>query len=237
MNNVISFSLWGNDPKYCVGAIQNAKLAQEIYPGWTCRFYCGSSVPYSYIEDLGKMPNVQVVEMEQEGNWTGMFWRFMTASSRNVDVSIFRDCDSRLSWREREAVNDWLRSDFDVHIMRDHPWHTSPIMGGMWGIKKGVIPNLIYMDKHQTIKGMVNNAFMSRNYWQVDQEFLSAKVWPLIKNKALIHDAFYADILGGQDFPQPRRGDQFVGQVFDEHENTPSDHIELLHQGAFQLDR
>ena len=28
---IISFSLWGQDPKYTIGAIRNAELAREIY--------------------------------------------------------------------------------------------------------------------------------------------------------------------------------------------------------------
>ena len=45
MKKIISFSLWGDNPKYTIGAINNAKLSQSIYPDWICRFYCGKSVP------------------------------------------------------------------------------------------------------------------------------------------------------------------------------------------------
>ena len=40
---VISFSLWGNEPRYCMGAIKNAKIAQKIFKDWTCRFYVSNS--------------------------------------------------------------------------------------------------------------------------------------------------------------------------------------------------
>ena len=43
--NIISFSLFGNSPKYCENAIINAKISSEIYPYWTCRFYCADDVP------------------------------------------------------------------------------------------------------------------------------------------------------------------------------------------------
>ena len=45
MNKIISFLSGGDNPKYTVGAIKNAELAQEIYPDWKCRFYCASDVP------------------------------------------------------------------------------------------------------------------------------------------------------------------------------------------------
>ena len=46
---VIAFSLWGDNPKYNVGAIKNAELAKVVYPGWVCRFYVGASVPQETI--------------------------------------------------------------------------------------------------------------------------------------------------------------------------------------------
>ena len=37
---VISFSLWGDNPKYTIGAMRKAELAATWYKGWKCRFYC-----------------------------------------------------------------------------------------------------------------------------------------------------------------------------------------------------
>jgi len=60
MAKVISFSLWGNKPKYCVGAIRNAELAPEIYPGWLCYFQLDYSVPQAIEEKLQEMEHVRV---------------------------------------------------------------------------------------------------------------------------------------------------------------------------------
>ena len=35
---LITFSLFGDKPLYCVGAVENARLAKEIYPDWTAWF-------------------------------------------------------------------------------------------------------------------------------------------------------------------------------------------------------
>ena len=32
MKKVISFSLWGKNPTYTIGAIKNAELASQFYP-------------------------------------------------------------------------------------------------------------------------------------------------------------------------------------------------------------
>ena len=37
---VISFSVYGEDSKYLLGAIKNVDIAKKYYPGWVCRFYC-----------------------------------------------------------------------------------------------------------------------------------------------------------------------------------------------------
>jgi len=34
---VLAFSLWGDQPRYNVGAIENTKLAKWVYPDWTVR--------------------------------------------------------------------------------------------------------------------------------------------------------------------------------------------------------
>ena len=47
-----------------------------------------------------------------------------------VDILLSRDLDSRISEREVAAVEEFLASDKQVHIMRDHPARTAPIMGG-----------------------------------------------------------------------------------------------------------
>jgi hypothetical protein len=76
MKKVISFSLWGDNPKYTIGAIKNAELTPIIYPGWISRFYCGLSVPSNIIETLKSLPNTEVIMMDVDGDWSGMFWRF-----------------------------------------------------------------------------------------------------------------------------------------------------------------
>ena len=144
---LITFSLWGKDPKYLVGAVKNAELARTIYPGWLCKFYVGYSVyedeVYSALDQLEGMDNVIVVNMLEPGDWKGMFWRFCNGNGfEDVDVWISRDCDSRLSEREAAAVQVWLDGPKLIHVMRDHPEHSVPIMGGMWGAKKDALPHL-----------------------------------------------------------------------------------------------
>ena len=215
MKKVISFSLWGNEPKYTIGAIKNADLAKEIYPGWVCRFYLGKSVPIKVIEELANRENTEICIMNEPGNWTGMFWRFYPASESDVDVMISRDTDSRLNMREKAAVDEWLESDKSFHIMRDHPYHATEILGGMWGVRGQVLLNMKQLI-HQYTKG---------DFWQVDQNFLKEKIYPVIMNNVHVHDEFFEK----KPYPASRKKNRFVGQAFDEDDNLlHPEHTEML---------
>ena len=62
MKKIISFCLWGDNPKYTIGAIENAKLAKTIYPDWTCRFYAGTSTPDEIWDELYDMDNTEMIK-------------------------------------------------------------------------------------------------------------------------------------------------------------------------------
>lgn len=204
MKKIISFSLWGDKPKYCIGAIKNLELAKIFYKDWFVRFYIGNDVPKNIISILEE--NGAEIIYKNGNNWTGMFWRFEPASE-NIICMISRDVDSRLSEREFEAVSEWLNSEKEFHIMRDHPFHGVPILGGMWGAKHNCIPDMKEKIKKYT-KG---------NFWQVDQNFLKEIIYPEIKNRSLVHDPFFEK----KPFPSERKNlYDFVGQVYNEHD-TP----------------
>ena len=211
IKKIISFSLWGDNPKYTIGAVKNAVIAKDIYPDWTCRYYVGSDVPEYILENLKEHYNVEVVEMLGEPNlggvatgWNGMFWRFFAADGD--DIVISRDTDSRLGYREKAAVDEWLESDKDFHIMRDHPYHATEILGGMWGVRNGLLKGI----------GKMINEYSRGEYddkYQVDQNFLREKIYPIVKGHATVHDEFFEY----KPFPNqfPRFPADFVGQVFD----------------------
>jgi len=219
MLNVIAFSLWGDDPKYTVGAIKNARLALDVYPDWQCWFYMPTvdqpnDVPNLVQQELLSIPNVKIIHVDEPGDWRGMFWRFRPAADPLVDAFISRDCDSRLTRREAIAVDNWLRGPSLIHVMRDHPYHNTAILGGMWGAKRGALPDIA--------KLMV--AWDQEDRWQTDQEFLANIIYPRCRSMIQEHDEFFAN----KAFPTKRVGYEFVGQIFDENDNTVQEHLNVL---------
>jgi protein O-GlcNAc transferase len=211
MKKIISFSLWGDNPKYTIGAIRNADLALEVYPEWVCRYYVGDSTPKDIIDELEKRTNVELVKMGVQGEWNSMFWRFYPIGDSDTEIMISRDCDSRLSIREKVCVDEFINSDKMFHTMLDHPWHGG-IMGGMWGAKMGILDKM---------KELID-VWPKTNQWQTDQSFLNTIIAPMVNNTIMIHDSIRLN-----NFPIKRENYHFVGEVFDGNDNRDFHYQEL----------
>jgi len=214
MKKIISFSLWGDNPTYTIGAIKQSALAKKHYPDWVCRFYVSDCVPEDIINTIRSQDNTEIINMGP-GNWTAMFWRFYPASEKDVDVMISRDTDSRLNSRESAAVHEWVKSEKAFHIMRDHPQHRIEILGGMWGVKGNILENL---------KELIDR-YDKGDFWQVDQNFLKEMVFPIIKKDCCVHDEYFQK----RPFPTKRKPGLFIGQAFDKDDNQLyPEHGEML---------
>ena len=184
MKKVITFSLWGDNPTYNIGAIKNAELALIVYPDFECWFYIHEqSVPKKTIYELTKIKNVKIILKNGDlNNNKPMMWRFEAIDDPEVEIMMSRDTDTRFWNREILAVDEWLKSDKVFHIMRDHPHHAFNILGGMFGTKK--ISQIISWSEL-----MKNIHQISDRYY--DQDFLKNYIYPVIKNNSIIHANFY----------------------------------------------
>jgi hypothetical protein len=157
----------------------------------------------------GALRNAELVLVRRRRLFDGLFWRFLPASDPTVDVMISRDCDSRICEREAAAVTEWLASNKDFHLMRDHPCHRVPVLGGMWGCRNHLLRGM---------KALIGQG-TAFDHKGCDQKFLAAKIYPRVRKEALEHSEF--DIsFGGvtRPFPSARRGYEFVGEIFDEND-------------------
>lgn len=199
---VVSFSLWGDKPIYNIGAIDNVKISQELYPDYHFWFYVHKeSTPKNTIEELCSFKNVKIIY--RNDTVRSHAWRFLSIDHPDVDIMLSRDTDSRVSLREKLAVDEWIMSGEDFHIMRDHPNHMMPIMAGMFGTRK--------IKEIKSWEDSINN--ISSYYYGNDQNFLSNYIYPIIKNKCVIH-ASYNKIEGNKcrDFIH-KEGNSFVGEI------------------------
>jgi hypothetical protein len=217
MKKIISFSLWGKNPKYVNAALVNIELAKEIYPGWLCRFYVDETVP----EDLRKALNdngAEVYKMPKSDGNFGMFWRFLPLDDEGVERFIVRDADSRINKRERAAVQEWEDSGKIFHTMRDNIQHDPvPICGGMWGATKEFRPGYekmlgswLQMNGHRIF------GHPRGKYFYVDQSFLGERIWPMVINKHIAHVSYQSKWPGDKrPFAIENEDGSFVGQPFE----------------------
>lgn len=194
--NIISYSLFGDQPRYCEVAILNVQLAKEIYPEWTCRFYVDESVPQHVIRRFIEQ-GAQVVRV-QSSKLLGFFWRFLVIADPTVKRFLIRDADSLLGYRERAAVDEWLHSDAWFHVMRDFYPHCELILAGMWGGCTGVFSNIhaqmiTFIESHQQ---NIQRA--------LDQDYLGQCIWPTISQSLLSHDSQQYDV-DAVEFPTPQQ--------------------------------
>jgi len=162
----ISFSLFGTDLKYYVGAEKNVLLNNQLLPDWNTIIYYH---PNNFrIEFLKKLKDKGAIMVDVSNITIGgrpsedfpFFWRFL--SFLNDGMTLSRDLDSRMSNREVEYIRQWEKNNEDYFIIRDHPWH-SPYPSGLFGIRR----KLPEFEKHF-------NEYISSNnlVWGADQDIL-----------------------------------------------------------------
>jgi tetratricopeptide (TPR) repeat protein len=197
---VIAYALWGMNPIYNYGAMVNARLAEFIYPGWQCRFYLGADVPESVKRVLTGAGAELIDAAEKFPDVSPTMWRFLVADDPSVAVFLCRDCDARISPKEAAAVDVWLRSATQCHVMRDHVLHRNLMLAGMWGARTDPPLRMRARMKRFLGKGLVDARY------GIDQRFLGAEIWPVIRGSCLIHDSYYT-LFDAQQFPVMGKGD------------------------------
>lgn len=218
MKKIISFSVWGHNPKYAEAAYANLQLQPEIYPEWKCRFYVDDTVPKDIVSTLEKDSEV-VMMPRSDGNY-GLFWRFEPLKDNTISRFIVRDTDSRLNPREAAAVKEWEESGKEFHIMRDNPMHNAYICGGMWGATSEFIQkykDFYHKEREEFLKSIPFQALYTPRgkYFNTDQPFLWKYIWPRIINSHIAHikDLPQLRFTGREKlFPIENPDGTFVGQ-------------------------
>ena len=227
MKKVVSFSLWCQENKlnpknqsqnknmYINGAYENLKLKNKYYKDWIFRFYVDNTVSDEVKDNIiqlgGEIKDMTGITIP------GMYWRFLPIQDNDVDLFIVRDIDSRISLREEQAVNQWIKSDKIMHVMRDHPHHYYKILGGMWGFK-----NTITID----FNTLLDEFLRARNYSfkRMDDMYFLDKIYDHFEknNQVLAHDAYFKISKNSLDFPcnienqNIKKNYNYVGEIFDE---------------------
>ena len=202
---VIAFTLFGSNPRYLRGALQNILVAKQIYPDWACRFYVDDSVDEACLQAM-EAEGAEIIRDESSDRDLRhlLTRRFLVADDPKVGRFMVRDCDSVVNRREAAAVAEWIDSGLPFHAMRDWWTHTDPMLAGLWDGIAGVFPG---MKTH--LDSFIGEKPLSTNW---DQYFLRDQVWPAVRDHVMVHDRCYP-AHRAQPFPTPTPpGREHVGQ-------------------------
>jgi hypothetical protein len=190
---IFSFSLFGTQALYNRGMIENAKILATRFPDARVQIYIAEDVPANTAWTLSTIPTVRLVPVKNKGI-QNIFDRFLAIDDPDCSIMFVRDADSRVHERDIACIEDFIRSDKLLHIIRDHAWHGgTPILAGMWGIRRSALKGPMAAKIHRWL----NRSKMPFHIYrgppikmpkQCDQQFLRDVIYPLLKGVALIHD-------------------------------------------------
>jgi tetratricopeptide (TPR) repeat protein len=183
--NVISFSLWGTAPFYCYGAMINLILSRTIYPRWSCRYYVDASVPRPCVAFL-RNNGADVRNMEDEYPGVGLFQRFLVMNDPTVGRFLVRDCDARLSMAEADLIQQWIDSGKPFHVARDHVLHNELMIGCTWAGRTDCGIDIV-----ELMRRYFSFTSGPTARYGHDQRMLGLMLWPLIRDRCLVHDKYY----------------------------------------------
>lgn len=207
--NVFSFCLYGPyNARYYPGMIENIHLIHRHFPGWVVFIYLGSDVTPEMIITLQSAPHV-VIRFTGKTGIENMIERFYAIDEPDVDLMVVRDADSRVHWRDRWAIRDFVNSpEFVLHTIRDHQEHSASIMGGLWALRKSSA-----IDMHAEYEAYKANP--EDRGIALDQNFLSCRIYPKLRDKILVHigrgpRTRYETV---REFPTPWTERLYCGQI------------------------
>lgn len=201
----IAYGLWGQCPKYIAGAIVNAWLVRQVYPEWEMHLWHDDTISKECLESLAMMGCKLHPKDPEIPNM--YFQRMLVHDLPDVTRYIVRDCDSRLMMRERQCVDEWIKSGTLLHTIHDHPYHISGlhIMGGLFGMFREADQPGFSMKAL-----MLQSPLAQESKWNSDQIFLDQTIWPRYSHSVTQH---------GKVIPIPPSTDDpdaFCGEVIDE---------------------
>jgi len=186
MKGAIAYSLFGyNRTKhensfsfetYIRGLLLNIRLNRLLYPNWGIVLQTDYSTFNAYCDLFGQLPIKVEVNEDNTPLTKAMLWRMKPVFNYNSYTHVIcRDLDSPPTYREAQAVQDWINSDKAAHAITDSVSHTVPMMGGMIGFRPQYFPEYTgYQHWAEFFEGLTID-FTRKG---ADQDFLNRHIYP-----------------------------------------------------------
>ena len=195
--------------------LENIYLAGTYFPTWKVYLYVAPDVDPGFVKQVGQYSNVVIRHTGIHGP-ENMVHRFFAIDEPDVETMFCRDADSRIHWKDRWAINDFMRRpEFGVHGIRDNKVHGAVLMGGLWGMRK---IGLNMQGTYELFKSDPQDHGCG-----LDQSLLATCVYPHLKHTLLIHYS-NARTFGGEhciEFPFEWTSDTHCGRVETDFKDIP----------------
>jgi uncharacterized protein YxeA len=138
--NIISYSLYGNNPKYFNPVHDNIDIVKKNLPDWKIRIYLHENVLDEFRDKLIKT-GMQVFIVQDSivkpGNSSGAFWRFLPLCE-DINCVIY-DADDLINEKQIKRINNFFKqSKYLIRTSWTWPWPKNHVMGGIIYKKKGL---------------------------------------------------------------------------------------------------
>jgi hypothetical protein len=190
---------------------QNIELIQKHFPTWKVYLYVSPDVDEEFLKQISQYPNVVLKPTGKMGT-INRLERLFAIDEPEVETMFVRDADSRVHWKDRWAINDFLiKTRYVAHLIRDNKEHDSKILAGLWGIRK--LSNIHIRSIYEDFLRNPKDLFFGED--GIDQSFLGSYLYPIIKPNALIHYSHKYITTGenGVEFPFEYNDECHCGKV------------------------
>jgi len=195
---VVSYSLYGNHPKYMRHMTHNFDQIRDKLPGWKARVYLHDQSPAEWRQALTR-PDVDLFVVRDPevvpGNSAGAFWRFMPLCEPGVDC-IVMDADNELTDSLTKRIRRFYAAGAAV-IRHDNtfPWPIEAIRAtDLFKKKEFALPFTTEQLRR----------YPHRSTFGSDEAFLLAEVAPYVKRQKAEVPFLFHHLFVGEAVNLPR---------------------------------
>jgi hypothetical protein len=186
---ILSFSIFDHTGDwqflfYMRGLFFNCAMARIVYPEFEINIMVERSVYIKYREYFIQLSigyGAIILPFDDSTLCMNMLWRMAPVFLKDNEYVFPRDADSLITFREAQAVRDFIESGKTVHGLHDNPAHSLPLLGGMCGFKCQAL-----VSKYGGFGEMLNKYDAPIDKRGSDQDFLNRVVYQDFKESVVL---------------------------------------------------
>lgn len=190
MNKAITYSLFKGNSSECHGfesfmrfLTVTLRSHHALFPSFTFVLNVNGVLINEYSNLFNELP-LQLKAYNTEPLCRSMLWRIDNIYNTDNDYIFCRDIDSIPTYRERQAVDQFIKSGCTAHGINDSVSHSIPMMGGMIGFNVKKFKKIYPEEQYKKDLAECGINFSVKGS---DQAFIMRYIFPKIKTDFFSH--------------------------------------------------